>query len=78
MSIDRIGGRKNVLGYLFLLCCSGLAAQMQAGTHDPDYVGLATVIGAMAGGVGALVWGNVQEHKSKDVKEKGGPGGSPN
>jgi len=71
MFIDHIGGRKNVLGYLFLFCCTLLAWHMQSGTHDPDYVGLATVFGAMAAGVGALVWGNVQEHRSKDVKEKG-------
>jgi len=62
--LDKIGGRKNVLGYLFLFCCTLLAWQMQSSVTR-DYLGLATVFGAMAAGVGTLVWGNVQEHKAK-------------
>ena len=64
--IDKLGGRKNVLGYLFLACCTVLAYQMQL-TDAHDYLGLATVFGAMAAGVGTLVWGNVQEHKAKEA-----------
>jgi len=65
MIIDRIGGRKNVLGYVFLGCVTFLANAMVISNHDPDYVGMATVIGAMAAGLGAIVWGNVKEHQAK-------------
>ena len=57
-----IGYRKVILGVIFLLCSSFLIWQgIRSGT---DLVGLATVIGAMAGGVLGVMWGNAQEHKS--------------
>jgi hypothetical protein len=62
--IDFLGGRKNVLGYLFLLCTTFLIWGMLQSPHLPDYFGMASVIAAMAAGVGTLVWGNVKEHQS--------------
>jgi len=64
--IDFLGGRKNVLGYIFLLCTTFLVYQMIE-KGNPDYLGMATVIGAIAAGLGATVWGNVQEHKSDNT-----------
>jgi len=66
MFIEHLGGRKNLLGYLFIACCTFLTYQMQGREGVLDYLGLATVFGAMAAGVGTLVWGNVQEHKAKN------------
>ena len=65
MFIDQVGGRKNVLGYAFIVCTTFLVYAMLLGTHEPDYVGMASVIGAIAAGVGMLVWGNVKEHQAK-------------
>lgn len=65
MVIDKLGGRKNVLGYLFLSCTTFLVYVMLTQQAAPDYLGMATVIGAIATGIGALVWGNVKEHQTK-------------
>ena len=52
--------RKLILGLAFLGCTTFISsAGINQGT---DLVGLATVIGAIAGGVFGLVWGNVKEH----------------
>lgn len=67
--INALGGRKNILGYLYLACVTFLINAMLIGKHVPDYVGMAAVIGAMATGVAALVWGNVREHESKNKTE---------
>lgn len=63
--VNAIGGRKNILGYVYVGCSTFLVNAMLIGKHDPDYVGMATVIGALATGVVALVWGNVKEHEHK-------------
>ena len=61
--IDYLGGRKNILGYLFLGCCTYLTVvAMQKETSD--LLGLSTVIGAIAAGTFGLVWGNVKEHQA--------------
>lgn len=63
--IDHIGGRKNTLGYLFLFCSTFLCYAAMKLPAPIDWIGLATVIGAIATGVFGLVWGNVKEHQSK-------------
>lgn len=62
--VNAIGGRKNILGYVYIGCSTFLVNAMLLGKHDPDFVGIATVIGALATGVVALVWGNVKEHQA--------------
>lgn len=70
--IDFLGGRKNVLGYIFLLCTTFLVNAMIISGKDSDYVGIATVIAAMAAGLGGVVWGNVKEHQSIDSTKVAG------
>ena len=54
--------RKLILGLAFLACSTFVS---YAGINQgSDLVGLATIIGAIAGGVFGLVWGNVKEHQS--------------
>lgn len=54
--------RKLILGIAFLACSTFIA---WAGIiQSSDLVGLATIIGAMAGGTFGLVWGNVKEHQA--------------
>ena len=64
--INAVGGRKNMLGYFYIICSTFLAWQMLNSTHTPDYLGLSTVIGAIAVGLGTIVWGNVKEHQAKN------------
>ena len=61
--INFLGGRKNMIGYVFLACTTWLA-HGEGLKATPDYVGLTSVIVAIATGVGALVWGNVKEHQA--------------
>lgn len=67
--IEWFGGRKSVLGFVFLGCSTFLVA-LEAQKVTADYVGMSTVVGAIAAGVFGLVWGNVQEHKAQ--KTNGG------
>lgn len=62
--IDHVGGRKTVMCFAFLACTT-LLAYKSLQLAEPDLVGLSTVIGAIAAGVGALVWGNVKEHQAQ-------------
>lgn len=62
--INWFGGRKSVLGFAFLGCSTFLVA-LEAQKATADYVGMSTVVGAIAAGVFGLVWGNVQEHKTQ-------------
>ena len=57
--------RKFYLGLGFLACTTFLTAV--AIFQKTDLLGLSTVIGAMAGGVLAIVWGNVKEHLANGV-----------
>jgi outer membrane lipoprotein SlyB len=57
--------RKFWLGVIFMFVSGFVTYASLTGTHEPDLVGLATVIGAIAGGVLGVVWGNVKEHQSK-------------
>ena len=65
--MNRIGGRKMALGVLYLLGgigCIGLALW-----KDADAGVIASVAGAfvsLSTGLGVVVWGNVQEHRSKN------------
>ena len=68
--VNFVGGRKNLIGYAFIGCTTFLVNAMIIGKNSPDYIGMATVIGAMATGVGALVWGNVKEHEANGKKEE--------
>jgi uncharacterized membrane protein YjjB (DUF3815 family) len=55
--------RKLILGLAFLGCATFI---VYAGIQEKsDLVGLATVIGALAGGTFGIVWGNTQEWKAK-------------
>ncbi len=55
--------RKLILGLAFLACSTFICyAGIKQGS---DLVGLATVLGALAGGTFGIVWGNVKEHESK-------------
>jgi len=62
--------RKFWLGIVFMLVSGFITYASLTGAHDPDLVGIATVIGAMAGGVFGVVWGNVREHASKANDQK--------
>jgi hypothetical protein len=64
--IDSVGGRKNVLGYQFIACSTFIVWSAQTSSGVVDYSGLMMVIGAIAAGVGGLVWGNVREHQVKN------------
>jgi hypothetical protein len=57
--------RKFWLGIVFMVVSGFITFAALNGAHDPDLVGLATVIGAIAGGVLGVVWGNTQEWKAK-------------
>lgn len=58
-------GRKFWLGVAFLAVSTGMTVYMTLRMPSPDFIGLATVIGAQAGGVLAIVWGNAKEHQAK-------------
>ena len=75
--IDFLGGRKNVLGYIFLLSTTFIINAMINSHNVPDYVGMATVIAAMAAGLGGVVWGNVKEHQSADNTKPADPSNKP-
>lgn len=62
--VDHIGGRKTAMCFAFLACTTLLTYKAMQRT-EPDLIGLSTVIGAIAAGVGALVWGNVKEHQAQ-------------
>lgn len=68
--IEHLGGRKNSIGYLFLLCTTFLVYTALKSSPEPKLLELATVIGAMATGVGALVWGNIKEWQAKSETTK--------
>jgi hypothetical protein len=54
--------RKFWLGVIFMVCSTFIThSGIGQGT---DLVGLATVIGALAGGLFGIVWGNVKEHQA--------------
>lgn len=57
--------RKFWLGVIFMAVSGFITFASLNGQHPPDLVGLATVIGAIAGGVLGVVWGNVREHDAK-------------
>jgi len=76
--LDYIGGRKVLMCILFLSSSTFLVyKQMEFSAIQSfntgtvvaiDWVGIAACLGAIATGVGALVWGNVKEHEA----QKGG------
>lgn len=56
------GSRKLIIAVVFLTCGTFIGwSGIRAGS---DLVGIATIIGAIAGGVLTIVWGNSQEHKA--------------
>jgi len=58
--------RKFWLGFMFMVVSGFITWASLTGNHEPDLVGLATVIGAIAGGVFGVVWGNVKEHQASN------------
>ncbi len=64
--MDKVGGRKTIWTLAFLGCSTFLVNAMLIGKHDPDFVGMATVIGAISVGLGGLVYGNIREHQAKN------------
>ena len=56
-------GRKGYIGFGFLACCTYLIAL--AIYRGADLLALSTVIGAMAVGVGALMYGYKAEYQAK-------------
>lgn len=60
-----VGYRKLILGVTFILGSTFLIWQgIRAGV---DLLQLSTPIGAMAGGVFGVVWGNVRENKKEEA-----------
>jgi len=62
-----IGGRKMVLGMIYLL--GGIGCIVLSLLRDADAGVIAAVAGAFvsfATGLGVVVWGNVQEHRAKN------------
>jgi len=56
------GARKVIIGIAFIGGATFIAwAGIRSGS---DLIGLATVIGAIAGGVFGIVWGNAKEHQA--------------
>lgn len=60
------GIRKFLLGALYLVGMFGLTVLeiVHATGRPPDFTGLGVLAGGLSAGVGAIVWGNVQEHRS--------------
>ena len=75
--IDFLGGRKNVLGYIFLTCTAYIVNAMIIGGNKPDYIGMSTVIAAIAAGLVGVVWGNVKEHQSAENTKPADPSNKP-
>lgn len=61
------GLRKVIIGLAFI---AGATFISYAGIKNgSDLVGLATVIGALAGGVFGIIWGNAKEHEATTPKQ---------
>jgi len=64
-----IGGRKFTLGLLYIIL--GFATILTAVFEAPEHIAaVAAGCVSLAPGVGAIIWGNVQEHRTKNG---GGP-----
>jgi len=62
-----LGNRKLILGCFFIAASALIAyCGIRSGS---DLVGLATMIGAMAGGTFGVVWGNLKEHQANNGKK---------
>jgi len=57
------GLRKVIIGIAFI--AGGTFVAYAGIRNGSDLVGIATVIGALAGGTFGIIWGNAQEHKSQ-------------
>lgn len=66
--INKLGGRKTLWALMYVISSTWLGV-LAMEKNPPPLMELSTVIGAMAIGIGALVWGNVKEHSSKTEKE---------
>ena len=59
-----LGGRKMVLGILYLGGCFAIAGMaVDQGVVGWDAAGVASLFASIAGGLGVVVWGNVQSKK---------------
>jgi len=62
------GSRKVIIGIAFIAGSTFIA---YAGIRNgSDLVGIATVIGALAGGTFGIIWGNAQEHKAQPLSNQ--------
>ena len=58
------GARKIIIGLAFLAGATFIS--YEGIKNGSDLLGVGTVIGAIAGGVFGIVWGNAQEHKAEN------------
>ena len=67
-AISSIGGRKVALGVLYLLCVTTMGGMLiwNGDTGFGDLGGLASLATSMALGLGVVVWGNVETHKTSN------------
>jgi hypothetical protein len=61
--------RKFWLGFVFMLVSGFVTFASLTGTHEPDLIGIATVIGAIAGGLFGVIYGNIKEHQANGKKD---------
>ena len=62
-----IGGRKFALGLVYLILCGTVSIlAVSNGVTGWDAAGVASLFTSAATGLGVIVWGNVQEHRSKN------------
>jgi hypothetical protein len=66
------GNRKILIGLFYLVGVFGVAALMVLKGSPLDWVSYGVFAGGAATGVGAVIWGNVQEHKAKATQPNGG------
>jgi len=74
--LTRNGRRKFVLGLVFMFLTSlevgGVVFAVTIGSATGwEAAGVASLIGAQAAGVGAIVYGNVKEHQAKALANGG-------
>jgi len=69
----RQGSRKFALGLVYLIGSYGLAfAAILTGASGWDAAALASFPVSIATGLGAIVWGNAQEHRARNGHGAGG------
>ena len=63
----KIGGRKFTLGLIYMLGCFSISiVAVLHGATGWDAAGVASLFVSTATGLGVVVWGNVQEHRTRN------------